>query len=243
MAPQCRGWGEAWAPKLTFRGGIPHWPDPWVGPFISCLRDQPRVLLQEFISFNTNQSIHSQRLIPSKKYTPVKTFSGLIRAEAGRVPGHASRTGSMVCPGRPRRMFSSHVGSLAQIFGAPACGPHREERALPQEDRMKRGPGGSALPPQPPAAPWRDAPAHPKNCPPTRCPHGPRLCPKASGTWSGGPGGQPTGGGDGDSVTHGHTISRLGVLSPWQGKLRRSWTEAAAPHLRRKPRDGDHSRV
>lgn len=46
------------------------------GPLSGCLMDQPQIFLKQFTSFNTNQSTFiPKRLISSKKYTPVKTFS------------------------------------------------------------------------------------------------------------------------------------------------------------------------
>lgn len=50
--------------------------EPSSPPLRGCLMDQPQVFLTQFISFNTNQSTFiPKRLISSKKYTPVKTFS------------------------------------------------------------------------------------------------------------------------------------------------------------------------
>lgn len=46
------------------------------GPLSGCLMDQPQIFVKQFTSFNTNQSTFiPKRLISSKKYTPVKTFS------------------------------------------------------------------------------------------------------------------------------------------------------------------------
>lgn len=61
-------------PPLPF--GAPSPAKALGGPLSGCLMDQPQIFLKQFTSFNTNQSTFiPKRLISSKKYTPVKTFS------------------------------------------------------------------------------------------------------------------------------------------------------------------------
>lgn len=63
-----QGGEKAWDPPTHLQEGAPSLARPLCGPFRGCLRDQPQVLLQEFISFNTNQSVFiPKRLIFSLK--------------------------------------------------------------------------------------------------------------------------------------------------------------------------------
>lgn len=65
---------EGSGPPLAF--GAPSPAKVLGGPLSGCLMDQPQIFLRQFTSFNTNQSTFiPKRLISSKKYTPVKTFS------------------------------------------------------------------------------------------------------------------------------------------------------------------------
>lgn len=120
--------------------------EPSSPPLSGCLMDQPQVFLMQFISFNTNQSTFiPKRLISSKKYTPVKTFSQENDTGAGGALG--------VSPRLTDGQLEAGTGRGSRVRGPSPSGPceaplQREEgkclatsRSLPQEDRMEGHPG------------------------------------------------------------------------------------------------------